>query len=75
MFRAPGSDREPYPHDPREGEHGLTVRACVGSQVLAALDGDTSLVYLLDLGVLKGRLITIGGEFTSPATAVQPALF
>lgn len=74
LLRSPNTERVLYPHDPREGEHGLTVLSCVGSLVLATLDGD-DLPYLLDLGVLKGHRITLGPEFTSPATVVQSALF
>ncbi|MFH8627505.1 DUF2797 domain-containing protein [Streptomyces vietnamensis] len=74
LLRAPGTERARYPHDPREGEHGLKVLSCVGSQVLATLEGD-DLPYVLDLGVLKGHRITLGSEFTSPTAAVQSALF
>ncbi|GAA3388842.1 DUF2797 domain-containing protein [Streptomyces roseoviridis] len=74
LLRSPDTEFGLYPHDPREGEHGLTVLACVGSQVLATLDGD-DLPYLLDLGVLKGHRINLGPQFSSPATAVQSALF
>jgi hypothetical protein len=75
LLRAPGTERALYPHDPREGEHGLTVLACIGSQVLASPDGDSELAYLLDLGTLKGRRITLGTRFSSPPGAVQSALF
>ncbi|MFD6245468.1 DUF2797 domain-containing protein [Streptomyces roseolus] len=74
LLRAPVTERALYPHDLRDGEHGLTVLACVGSQGLATLDGD-DLPYLLDLGVLKGHRITLGPQFSSPAAAVQSALF
>ena len=70
----PGGGRELYPHDLREGEHGFTPLSCVGSQVLAVLDGDEGMACLLDLGALKGRRITLG-PFNSPGTAVQSALF
>ncbi len=73
LLRTAGFERTLYPHDPRKGEHGLTPISCVGSQVLAVLDGD-DLPYLLDLGALKSRRITLG-EFTSPGTAVQSTLF
>ena len=63
-----------YPHDLREDEHGFTIVSCVGTQVLATLDGDDGLDYVLDLGTLKGRRITFG-PFSSPATAVQSSLF
>ncbi len=74
LLRTAGTERALYPHDPREGEHGFDILACAGSQVLTVLDGDDDLRYLLDLGTLKGRRITLG-SFTSPETAVQSALF
>ncbi|MEV3926963.1 DUF2797 domain-containing protein [Actinomadura coerulea] len=74
-LRQHGTGRVLYPHDPREGDHGLTPLSCIGSQILATLDGDgDGDVYLLDLGVLKGHRITLG-PFHSPRTAVQPQLF
>lgn len=75
LLRAPETVRALYPHDPREGEHGLTVLACIGSQALASLDSDGELSYLLDLGALKGCRITLGASFSSPPAAVQSALF
>lgn len=63
-----------YPHEVNEGEHGFTPLSCIGSQVLVVLDSD-DLGYLLDLGTLKGRRITLGGAFTSPGAAVQASLF
>lgn len=63
-----------YPHDLREVEHGFTVVSCVGTQVLAVLGADEGVSYVLDLGVLKGRCITLG-PFASPAVAVQSSLF
>ncbi|MER6952560.1 DUF2797 domain-containing protein [Streptomyces sp. NPDC000618] len=72
-LRTADSERALYPHDPRQGEHGLRPISCVGSQVLALVDND-EMAYVLDLGALKGRLITLG-EFSSPSTAVQSALF
>jgi len=73
-LRVAGPVRVLYPHDLREGEHGFTVVSCVGTQVLAALDGDDEVDYVLDLGALKGRRITLG-PFSSPAAAVQNSLF
>ncbi|TQE37431.1 DUF2797 domain-containing protein [Streptomyces ipomoeae] len=73
LLRA-GAERAVYPHDLRKGEHGFTPVACIGSQVLAALDGEDELRYLLDLGALKGRRLILGA-FASPSTAVQSALF
>ena len=63
-----------YPHDLREGEHGLAIVSCIGTQVLAILGGDDQVDYVLDLGALKGRRITLG-PFASPAAAVQNSLF
>jgi hypothetical protein len=63
-----------YPHDLREGEHGFTPISCVGSQVLAVLGSGDDVDYVLDLGALKGRRITLG-PFVSPAAAVQTSLF
>lgn len=63
-----------YPHDLRDGEHGFTVVSCVGTQVLAVLDGDDEVDYVLDLGTVKGRRLTLG-PFTSPAAAFQNSLF
>jgi hypothetical protein len=67
-------ERALYPHDLREGEHGFTPLSCIGSSVLAVLDGEDAMAYLLDLGVLKGRRIALG-PFSSPEAATQPALF
>ncbi|MGW7261202.1 hypothetical protein [Streptomyces sp. NPDC054834] len=75
LLGAPGTERALYPHDPSEGEHGLTILSCIGSQVLASLDSDGELPYLLDLGALKSRRITLGATFSSPPGAVQSALF
>ncbi|MFB7555029.1 DUF2797 domain-containing protein [Streptomyces brevispora] len=76
LLRTPETGRALYPHDPRSGEHGLTVLSCLGSQILATLDGDgEQLPYLLDLGTLKGRRIVLGAQFSSPPTAVQSTLF
>jgi hypothetical protein len=74
LLRAPDTERALYPHDPRTGEHGLTVLSCLGSQILATLDGD-DLTYLLDLGSLKGHRITLSPAFSSPPAVVQSALF
>ena len=49
--------------------------SCLGSQVLASLDSNGELPYLLDLGALKGRRIALGAQFSSPPAAVQSALF
>lgn len=70
--RQPGAGL--YPHDLREGKHGFTPVSCVGSQVLAVLDHNDAMGYLLDLGALKGRRITLG-PFSSPSAAIQTSLF
>jgi hypothetical protein len=63
-----------YPHDLRENEHGFTVISCIGTQVLAVLGGEDDVNYVLDLGVPKGRRVTVG-SFASPAAAIQSSLF
>jgi hypothetical protein len=73
-MRVAGGIRVLYPHDLRDGEHGFTVVSCVGTQVLAVLGGDDEVDYVLDLGALKGRRITLG-PFASPVAAVQNSLF
>jgi hypothetical protein len=75
-LRNPGRARALYPNDisEAESEHGFTPHSCIGSQILAMLDNDEDLGYLLDLGTLKGHRITLGDAFTSPA-AVQASLF
>ncbi|UJW32659.1 DUF2797 domain-containing protein [Saccharothrix sp. AJ9571] len=77
-MRVAGGVRVLYPHDLGGGEHGFTVVSCVGTQVLAVLDGDVEgadgVDYVLDLGTLKGRRITLG-PFTSPVVAFQDSLF
>lgn len=71
----PGNGRSLYPHDLREGEHGFTVEACLGSHALVRLTGpDDAVRYVLDLGVLKGHRLALG-DYSSPATSVQTALF
>ncbi|MFE3580601.1 DUF2797 domain-containing protein [Streptomyces vinaceus] len=74
QLRTPDAERALYPHDLREGEHGFTLRSCIGTQVLAHLEIDDETGYLLDLGALKGRRILLG-RFSSPGTAVQASLF
>lgn len=68
-------ERAVYPHDLREGEHGFHIESCSGSQVLARLPThDQDMRYVLDLNTLKGRRIVLG-EYTSPETTLQTALF
>lgn len=74
-LRKADGTRALYPHDVDEGEHGFTPVSCIGSQILAVLDSDEDLGYLLDLGALKGRRITLDRAFTSTGTAVQTPLF
>jgi uncharacterized protein DUF2797 len=73
-LRVAGRVRVLYPHDLREGEHGFAIVSCIGTQVLAILGGDDQVDYVLDLGALKGRRITLG-PFASPAAAVQNSRF
>ncbi|MEU7068317.1 DUF2797 domain-containing protein [Streptomyces sp. NPDC046161] len=74
QLRTGNAERVLYPHDLREGAHGFTPRACIGTQVLAVLESNDEAGYLLDLGTLKGRRILLG-PFTSPGMAVQASLF
>jgi hypothetical protein len=68
-------ERAVYPHDLREGEHGFQIESCAGSHVLVRLSADTETVrYVLDLNALKGRRVVLG-DFESPQTTLQPALF
>lgn len=76
-MRAVGGVRTLYPHDLCEGEHGFSVVSCVGTQVLAVLGDHDEVDYVLDLGALKGRHITLG-PFASTAAwwstcAAEPA--
>ncbi|MGH3874019.1 MAG: hypothetical protein ACRDSR_21385 [Pseudonocardiaceae bacterium] len=68
-------DRAVYPHDLREGEHGFHIESCAGTQILARLSAGAEAVrYVLDLNALKGRRIVLG-DFHSPETTFQGALF
>lgn len=69
--------RAVYPHDLRDGQHGLRIEACAGSQVLARISSDSdadAVRYVADLNAVKGRRV-VAGQFTSPQTAIQTALF
>lgn len=69
--------RAVYPHDLRNGHHGLRIEACAGSQVLARLSSDSAtdaVRYIADLNAAKGRRV-LAGHFSSPETATQAALF
>ncbi|MGH3943415.1 MAG: hypothetical protein ACRDTG_33305 [Pseudonocardiaceae bacterium] len=64
-----------YPHDLREGEHGSHIESCAGTQILARLSTGTEAIrYVLDLNALNGRRIVLG-DFHSPETTFQAALF
>jgi hypothetical protein len=64
-----------YTHDISVGEHGLYIEACCGQTALVHTEvDDNPLRYLVDLGKLKGMRLTVG-EFSSPGSAVQSALF
>lgn len=68
-------DRAVYPHDLREGEHGFHIESCAGTQILARLAASPEAVrYVLDLNALKGRRLVLG-DFQSPETTLQTALF
>ncbi|GLW26497.1 hypothetical protein Mame01_65390 [Microbispora amethystogenes] len=74
LIRTGRSKRALYPCDPRKGEHGFTTVSCIGSQILAVLDRDEEMHYVLDLGAITGRRIVLG-PFSSPSAAVQALLF
>ena len=65
--------RHAYPHGMDGGSHGFTLAALCGSYGLAGLDG-TGLDFVVNLGLLKGRLVE-PGEYSSEVPAVQEALF
>jgi Protein of unknown function (DUF2797) len=64
-----------YPHNLRDDEHGFFVDGIAGPAVLArTTESDDPLHYVVDLGVLKGCRVT-AGDFVSPESQVQVALF
>ncbi|MEU6997287.1 DUF2797 domain-containing protein [Nonomuraea sp. NPDC046570] len=64
-----------YPHDLQAGEHGFHVDACAGPAVLARTQpSDDATRFVIDLGGLKGLRITTG-DFVSPESMTQSALF
>lgn len=65
--------RHAYPHPLDGGEHGFTVAAISGANVLARLDGTGSL-FVVNLSHLTARTIE-PGDFASAVPAVQEALF
>ncbi|MGQ0779202.1 MAG: hypothetical protein ACT4NY_33105 [Pseudonocardiales bacterium] len=68
-------ERAIYPHDLREGKHGFYIESCAGTQILARISPDDEAVrYVLDLNALKGRRVVLG-DFQSPETTLQAALF
>jgi hypothetical protein len=69
------AQRAVYPHDLREGEHGFHIEACLGTSVLVRLIADTGPArYVLDLNALRSYRVILG-DYTSPATPAQAALF
>ncbi|MCY0904525.1 DUF2797 domain-containing protein [Arthrobacter sp. H14-L1] len=69
--------RHAYPSAPGglglSGEHGLLIKSVLGHYLLAGIAGlETD--FVVDLGQLKGRRITLG-TYRSAAPAVQNALF
>jgi hypothetical protein len=64
-----------YEHEVQAGEHGLYFEGCCGQTALVhAEESEDPVRYLIDLGKLKGLRIT-AGQFSSPGSAVQNALF
>jgi hypothetical protein len=69
------SQRAIYPHDLHEGTPGFHIESCLGTSALVRLrDHDDPVHYVVDLNALKGRAVVLG-DFTSPPTTTQPALF
>nr|MDT0658728.1 DUF2797 domain-containing protein [Micromonospora sp. DSM 115978] len=67
--------RAVYPHALRDGEHGFHIESCLGSTVLVRLAADPDATrYVLDLNALKGARVVLG-DFSSPETQTQAALF
>jgi hypothetical protein len=65
--------RHPYPHALDDGQHGFTIAALSGANVLAHLDGTDS-EFVVNLGQLAARTIHLG-DFSSAVPAVQESLF
>ncbi|MFD5478815.1 DUF2797 domain-containing protein [Streptomyces hawaiiensis] len=64
-----------YERSIADGEHGFYVDASCGQTALVRTqDSGHALRYLVDLGKLKGVRI-VAGDFSSPDSAVQGALF
>lgn len=68
----PGS-RHGYPHGLEAGQHGLELKSMLGGYALAGVDG-SDLDFVVNLGGLKGRCITLG-QFSSAPASVQEPLF
>ncbi len=67
------AQRHPYPSALDGGGHGLLIKAILGGYVLAAIDG-TETDFVVNLGLLKGKRITLG-NYRSVPPAVQNSLF
>ncbi|MBG0739942.1 DUF2797 domain-containing protein [Paeniglutamicibacter antarcticus] len=67
------AQRHPYPSALDEGGHGLLIKAALGGCVLAAID-ETQTDFVVNLGLLKGRRVTLG-NYRSVPPAVQNPLF
>lgn len=77
MFLNPPSSGgwAPYAHDLTAGEHGFHIDACAGQAVLARTKpSDDAVRYVVDIGALKG-LRFLAGDFVSPDSSIQTALF
>ncbi|MFJ6392826.1 DUF2797 domain-containing protein [Streptomyces sp. NPDC091972] len=75
IVTAPPGGWPVYEHDVLSGEHGLYVEGCCGQTALVRTEeSEAPLRYLVDLGKLKGMRL-VAGEFSSPGSAVQSALF
>lgn len=70
---AGAGQRIAYPQPLVSGEHGVLVKAVLGSYALVAVD-DSDSTFLLDFSALKGRKIA-GGDFRTAVPALQESLF
>lgn len=67
------SRRTAYPQPLDSGRHGFRIDSLLGATALAGLDGVEG-AFLVDLGALKGRKITLG-DYETEVPALQESLF
>ncbi|HEY8294890.1 MAG TPA: hypothetical protein VIG41_06090 [Micrococcaceae bacterium] len=73
LIRGIDGSRHAYPHGLETGQHGLALKSMLGGYALAGVDG-SDLDFVVNLGGLKGRRITLG-QFSSAPALVQEPLF